>query len=242
MTLLLPLTLLLAPTARSQAYVQALAAANMAPSAVVLLKGAPRRRPVSNAAEPPVIEGLFLPDLDQSLDDSLERLSWPTRRVESADVNDHLVLNAVQAAGQPLCVYSGPSGHLAGDALLATTRLLHCHSGRLPHYRGSTTLFYSLLAEGRCTVSALLLETAIDCGPILAVRDYPPPPPGMDVDNIYDAAIRADMLVRVVGRLAQGDPLDRGEQQNGTFPPWTYYIIHPVLKHAALLSKLRGRS
>jgi methionyl-tRNA formyltransferase len=57
----------------------------------------------------------------------------------------------------------------------------------------------------------------------------------MDVDRVYDAAIRADLLVRVLRQHADAGAAEASLQQDpneGT----TYYVIHPVLKHLALLS------
>ena len=57
----------------------------------------------------------------------------------------------------------------------------------------------------------------------------------MDVDLIYDGAIRADLLCQVmVQHIEQGQliPMANQDPEIGR----TYYVIHPVLKHMALLS------
>ena len=76
------------------------------------------------------------------------------------------------------------------------------------------------------------VDQGIDSGPIVARRHYPPPP-GIDVDLVYDSVIRADLLVRVLRDFAETREWPRIEDTgSGT----TYYVIHPVLKHLALLS------
>ena len=64
-------------------------------------------------------------------------------------------------------------------------------------------------------------------------RRYPLPPQGIDVDRLYDPAIRADLLIRVLRDMsaaaAQAQPQD---MRTGH----TYFVVHPVLKHLALLS------
>ena len=94
-------------------------------------------------------------------------------------------------------------------------------------------MYYSILREGRCGVSALLLEESIDTGPVLARRHYPQPPPDVDSDYLYDSAIRCDLLIRVLQSWHNngGDFPNRDPQpKKGT----DYYIIHPVLKHLAI--------
>ena len=65
-------------------------------------------------------------------------------------------------------------------------------------------------------------------------RHYPPPPGGFDVDYKYDRAIRADLLVEVLRSYGAEGALS---PIPNTGPGRTYYVIHPVLKHIALLSQ-----
>ena len=131
-------------------------------------------------------------------------------------------------------IYSGYGGQLVGTAALDLGfDFLHLHGGWLPDYRGSTTVYYSWLKEGRCGVSALILDKEIDSGPIVARRHYPLPPRGMDVDSYYDNMIRADLLVDIMRDFAADGTLPRIPNEGGGL---TYYVIHPVLKHMALLS------
>ncbi len=68
-------------------------------------------------------------------------------------------------------------------------------------------------------------------------RRYPPPPAGVDIDYFYDSAIRADLMTEVLlGWQEQGE-LDRVTADGAGAD---YYVIHPVLKHLALLSLEAG--
>jgi methionyl-tRNA formyltransferase len=135
-----------------------------------------------------------------------------------------------------MVIYSGFGGQIVGETILSLgSRFLHMHSGHIPAYRGSTTLYYALL-NGDCpTVTALFLDPCIDTGPIVARRTYAKPPAGVDIDHQYDSAIRADLLLRVLRtRLLAGGMLEAVPQPSVEDAP--YYVIHPVLKHLAVLS------
>ena len=71
-------------------------------------------------------------------------------------------------------------------------------------------------------------------GPILAKKWFPRPPANLDIDYIYDSAIRADLLVDVLCKRAENKtpPIPEVQPEQGVM----YYIIHPVLKHLARLS------
>ena len=208
--------MLAAHSARSRAYLDALIRAGLRP-ARVLLYGAPRS------------------DFSPALRESCESAGWPVEEIAAEHVNDPAVIDRLRALRPRLVIYSGYGGQIvSAEALDVAGGFLHLHAGWLPEERGSTTIFYGLLSERRCAVSALLLAPEIDAGPIVARRRYPAPPAGTDVDRVYDSAIRADLLVSCLRRYASdGRFPDRLPQEPGSGT--MHYIIHPVLKHLALL-------
>jgi methionyl-tRNA formyltransferase len=227
--------LLAAFSARSQAYAQALRRAGLAPARVVTFGTAPGAGdPVLPTTSPQDAGGLFLPDPDEPLLTTIEDAGWNHRHLEADSIGDPSVLAALKELAPKLVIYSGYGGQLVPAKVLADTApFLHMHAGWLPDFRGSTTVYYSWLERGDCGVSAIILDPEIDEGPILARRRYPPPPPGVDVDRIYDNAMRADLLADVLAGYAKtgGFEVTTQSPDDGE----TYYVIHPVLKHIALL-------
>jgi len=131
-------------------------------------------------------------------------------------------------------IYSGYGSQIVPKSLLEIgTPFLHLHSGKLPNYRGSTTLYYSWLIEQSCAVSAILLDEGIDTGNIVGKKTFPPPPNGIDPDHIYDPSIRADLLVEVLKEFSTRGKFNNLTKQDNKGK--TYYVIHPVLKHLARL-------
>lgn len=229
--------LLAAVTSRSQAYAQALANAELMPDRVIVFEdsAAPRSPPAPESLTPPDF-GVFTPILSEPLRETCNRQNWKVIEVDAGDVNAPIVSKAVSDTGARLVVYSGYGGQLVGGDLLGLgVPIVHCHSGWLPDYKGSTTVYYSWLEERRCGVSAILLDEGIDTGQIIARKHYPTPPSGMDVDHVFDNAIRADMLVRVLFTFSETGALSPAP--TGADAGKTFYVIHPVLKHLALLSR-----
>ena len=77
-------------------------------------------------------------------------------------------------------------------------KFLHVHGGFLPDYKGSTTNYYSLLAEGSVGATAIFLTVEIDSGPILNRCKFPVPPDTLEIDHIYDSAARAKVLIQTL--------------------------------------------
>lgn len=226
--------MLAAHSARSQAYLQSLLAAGLAPQQVLLLGQAPASEAEVHA--PACLLGeVRLPDLGESLQQSLAGTGIASQTLDTRDVNDPRVLAAIRQLAPQLIVYSGYGGQLVGAALIDLgIPLLHIHSGWLPDFRGSTTAYYSLLEEGDCAASAILLDKQIDTGPLIARKRYPAPPRGTDIDRRYDTGLRADLLVQVLRDYQARGRLQVLEQQEPNAGR-NYYVIHPLLKHLALL-------
>jgi len=227
--------LLAAPSTRSQAYIQALAYNGMYPQKVIWL--GPNN--VTERRERPNIEqweGILLPNLEESVDQTCDRVGIPALYCQASNINDDAVLKCIKEAAPRILIYSGYGGQIVSEQTLSVgPKFLHMHSGWLPEYRGSTTLYYALLNHDQPAVTALFLDARIDTGPIVAKRHYPKPSFEMDIDRRYDSAIRADLLVRVMRDYVRTGRIDILEDQNsGTGE--TYYVIHPILKHLAILS------
>lgn len=224
---------ILCNSARSKAYIQRLVSLGLLPERVIFLGDETRG---TKTASPGRWEGLFLPDLGQAPTVTCTAAGIPVTHIKAANVNDPAVRAALQDHKVRVVLYAGLGGQIvSADTLNSGAQFLHMHSGWLPEYRGSTTLYYALLNGDMPAVSALWLDPQIDTGPVLARRAYPRPAPGMEVDQLYDASIRADLMGQIVSNIAQhgtdglaSDPLEGSE--------CVYYVIHPVLKHVALLA------
>lgn len=225
--------LLAAPGPRSKAYLQALVARKLAPGLVVIMHGVSAPGPDSPPYE---WQGIFFPNPGESLESTCDKAGIPWLQCPASSVNDPELIQTLATTNARLIIYCGPGGQLAGEALLSIgPPFLHLHSGWLPDFRGSTTLYYALLEGQLPGVTAFLLDRTIDTGPVLARQHYPRPPVGMDVDRYFDPAIRADLLVRVMREFATRGDFCAGAPQLAS-EGRTYYVIHPVLKHIALLS------
>ena len=234
---------LAANTSRSKAYSHAMYVSGFQISNVLILeklndkKKSYKLLPSSPFSE---IDGIHYPDLNKSLESHCKKITKNITRLKCNGVNHSSVLEYFQVKKPKLVIYSGFGGEIVPEKLLSLNiPFLHIHSGLLPEYRGSTTIYYSILKDFMCGVSAILLDTEIDKGPIIASRSYPPPPPNIDIDYLYDNAIRANLLTDVLNDwLVELNFNNLFSQKNGDISP--YYVIHPVLKHLALLGLENG--
>ncbi|MBT7349831.1 methionyl-tRNA formyltransferase [candidate division WWE3 bacterium] len=225
-------------TGRSQAYAQALANSNINPEYVVLFGTEKGGLPGQISTPPPdrSLKGLFLPRLSEPVKETCERCKWNITTINANNINDPHIYECLSVVKPKVVIYSGYGAQLVSPQLLKLgIPFLHIHAGWLPEYKGSTTMYYSWLKERFCGVSAIFLEENIDSGPILARKRYSLPPDNVDPDYVYDSAIRADLLVSVLTDYVKDEAFKTLSPQ--TEEGREYYVIHPVLKHLARLSK-----
>ncbi|MBT4382588.1 MAG: hypothetical protein HOD28_03175, partial [Candidatus Marinimicrobia bacterium] len=154
----------------------------------------------------------------------------------NSDINSEGVIAAISKRSEQVFIFSGYGGVLLKESILDTgKRFLHIHGGYLPDYKGSTTNYYSLIDENAIGASAIFLTKEIDCGPILLRKKFSAPVDRTLIDHNSDSEARAKVLIECLKNYVNsGDWEYELENNHGGE---TFYIIHPVLKHLAILGK-----
>jgi len=225
--------LILAPTFRSRAYVQALAHAGFTPEICLAIPG-DEEQLLGRCPAPFPLEGVeapfqFEPDIPANT--FAEDAGWIVETLPETDINSAANIAVLSERNVDVLVYSGlPRALLKREILSLPTRFLHVHGGYLPVYSGATGFYFGLLAEGKLGNTAFWMDQGVDTGAILD-RAWYPADHDPDIDRILDPVTRADLLVRVLRRRVMDGAF--GEAKNLTTTEH-FYVIHPVLKHLAL--------
>ena len=239
--------MVLADTIRSKAYLNELLVAKIYPSFCLVMQNS-----LSGIAAGQVPSGFYeklpkLSDLDRSLvgrwldldldiplPDILKRHGIRFTSVETKTINCDAVRDCLEARREKLFVFSGFGGNIISSSILSLDmKFLHIHGGYVPNFKGSTTNYYSLLAEGQLGASAIFLTKDLDSGPVLHREKFPRPDDPELIDYFIDPGLRARVLRDTLVKLDQMPSLfDTAVTVAGGE---TYFIIHPVLKHLAIL-------
>ena len=233
----LNISFLAAETSRSIAYAQSLEAEGLRIKHSLLFSsssygklGQPNK---SLHGRKKYYKNILLPQFDEKLEDILCRISDSVEILKVSDVNASLVFNSVKELKTELIVYSGYGKQIVGEKFIELEKpILHMHAGTLPRFRGSTTIYYEMLLTGKCGVTGIFLDKGIDTGKIVFHQFYPKPSSDINIDHIYDPAIRADALVKFLQTQNQSEAQIK-IQRDGNLNH--YYVIHPILKHLAVL-------
>lgn len=155
------------------------------------------------------------------------------RIIPTLDINSDEVVRVVGESPTRYMVYSGPGGSLLQEPLLSAGKFfLHVHPGWLPDYCGSTTIYYSLLAEKSAACSVIMFTSEIDRGPVFLRRRFKWNET-KELDHVFDPSIRTATLIDFFKKTYSQSPQEiitpANEEES------VFYIIHPVLKHLAIL-------
>lgn len=121
-------------------------------------------------------------------------------------------------------VFSGYPGDIIKKNILCMKSFIHCHPGKLPKYKGSTTIYYSILKENKIFCSSIILNQYIDEGNILLTKEFPIPKNIYSIDKSYDDQIRAKTLVETLKKIN----FLKTKKQNKKYSQ--YFVIHPILR------------
>lgn len=227
---------------RARLYLQHMARHGLVPSSAIYLRSpqaatAENRAKLQNTDRPSLIDiDGWTYDMECMVLDTLKASDIPTTVVSDNNPNNDAAVSALKESDAEIMIYAGPGGIiLKKTTLSAGKKFLHIHPGVVPEYRGSTTVYYSLLNEGNCGASAFFFDEKIDTGPLIKTKIFAPPDDTSTLDFFYDPYIRAQLLVEVLKHYAETGEFSTQSQTADVGE--TYYIIHPVLKHIAMLAK-----
>jgi methionyl-tRNA formyltransferase len=232
--------MLAAPSNRSRIYLDLLERADLLPEQVLVLEDpsvqtAEQKRRESDEqtdSSSPLPED---PDLDttRTVLERVQSANIPFERFETLDPNERSIVEAVRDLEQEYLVYSGPGGVILDSEILnAGPEFLHVHAGVLPEYRGSTTVYYSLINDDACGATVFLMREELDQGPIVAEQTFAPPEDPETLDLYYDPWIRGQLLTETLEQFQEDGSFSLREQRSDEGN--TYFIVHPVLKHIAI--------
>ena len=244
--------MILADTIRSKAYLNELLIAEIYPSfCLVMLNdgrtiaagqvpaGIYEKLPQLSDLDRSLIGDWLDRELDIPLTDILENHGISFRSIHTRTINCESVHSCLEARNEKLFVFSGFGGNIISSSILSLDiKFLHIHGGYIPAFKGSTTNYYSLLDEGQLGASAIFLTEDLDSGPVLHRQKFPRPDDPEMIDYFIDPGLRARVLREALikldkmpGLFEEAQPIAGGE---------TYFIIHPVLKHLAILGYEKG--
>jgi len=223
--------IILTPEVRSKAYLQRILSRNILLDSIIFMND--KRDDKTFTIDEKNIAFEYGFDITESVDQTLKKHKIAYQEFEFVDINHPKLIEYLRKEKIDFFIFSG-GGILKSEVLNAGPKFIHLHPGIVPQYRGSTCFYYSIINEDSCGVTAFIMNEGLDTGPIVYQKNFPKPD-HFFIDEIYDSYIRSETLLDVLENNLLEKSITIQNIQEGN----TYFIIHPVLKHIAILSCIR---
>ena len=170
-------------------------------------------------------------DISKSVRNVLNENNFTYTEFDFIDINHPDLINFIKKNREGYYIFTG-GGILKNEILNAGVKFVHLHPGLAPKYKGSTCFYYSIINEGSAGVTAFIMDEGLDTGDIIYQKTFEKPQHKF-LDEVYDPYIRSETLVDVTSQnLLYRQDFKKQNSHEGE----TYFIIHPVLKHIAIIN------
>lgn len=147
----------------------------------------------------------------------------PINNVNSIILEKKLKLNKSK-----INIISTYPGEIIINPLLFKYKLLHCHPGNLPIFKGSTTIYYSIILKKKICVTLFEITKKIDSGKILYKKYFSIPKKLISIEKDFDNKIRALTLIEFLKtKTNYRYPITKKTYLS-------YYIAHPLVRQIVL--------
>ena len=164
----------------------------------------------------------------------ISKLNFPSKiiKLKFNDINKINLSDLKKINNDKYNIISTYPGEIIYNRKLLKKKLIHCHPGDLPEFKGSTTIYYSLILKKNIFVTVFEMNSKIDSGLILFKKKFFAPSNIKDIEKNYDNTIRAKALNDYL-KLNKKKMYKRTKKE-----PLPYYIAHPIIRQIILNKKI----
>ena len=162
------------------------------------------------------------------------------KKLKTNNINSLESFKAVKKSKIKYFIYSGNYGQIMKKKYFNLKKyFLHVHPGRLPKYKGSTPFYYEIIERNSISFCSIAMNEKIDSGKILQFSSYKISKKHyIDkslIDLVYDPYYRSLLLQKTLSKIKKEGLKAKRRKKIKNINLKNYYIIHPVLKHVAIL-------
>lgn len=130
-------------------------------------------------------------------------------------------------------IYSGyPGKIIKSKKLIKNKNFLHSHPGKLPNFKGSTTIFYSLIATKKIFCTTFILSGKLDGGQIILINEYTAPKKISEINGVFDDKIRSINMVKAIKKIQSRKFKKKKVIINSKYKE--YSVAHPLIRAMAI--------
>ena len=152
--------------------------------------------------------------------------------LKTNEINDLNIEKELSRSGNALNIFSGYPGQIIKSKKILKNKILHIHPGSLYDFKGSTTLYYSLIMKGLIYCSVIVLNNKIDSGKVLFKKKFTLPKK-MTIkkfESNFENELRALTLIKYLKLYSTKPQKVNNRRYSAKSKISNYYICHPILR------------
>ena len=154
------------------------------------------------------------------------------KHVDTDQINDLSVSKEIIKSNNRYFIYSGYPGQIIKVKKILNKVIIHAHPGSLYDFRGSTTMYYSLILKNKIYCSVLKLNSKIDKGKVLYKKVFHLPKK-ITITNFekeFDDNIRINTIIEYLKLYSINKTrlLKKNYSTKSNQSP--YFICHPLIR------------
>jgi len=147
------------------------------------------------------------------------------------DINSPIINKKLDLYKSKFNVISTYPGEIVKNSKLLKKKLLHSHPGDLPMFKGSTTIYYTILSKKKICVTLFFMNKKIDNGKIIYKKYFDYPGNFNEIEKNFDNKIRTMTLIEYLKSTKNY----KFKKIIKNYLP--YYIAHPILRQIVIRNK-----
>lgn len=155
---------------------------------------------------------------------------FSTNIIKVKTINDKKIQKYLFKDKLKIFIYSGYPGEIIkNNKLLKNKIIIHCHPGDIPQFKGSTTIFYSILLKGSVTYSVFRISNKLDDGDVYYSKKIKPKQNFLFDLNKKDYRNRIMFISKVIKKKLI---IRKKKKNKKKYSP--YYVAHPIIRSLSL--------
>lgn len=147
---------------------------------------------------------------------------------KNKNINSEIIFKKAKFNKEQTNIISTYPGEIIKNKNLLNLKLLHCHPGNLPEFKGSTTIYYSLILKKNIYVTIFFMKKEIDNGKIVFKKRFNKPKKIATIEKNFDSKIRALTLAQYLSKISSKKYKVKKKRY------LKYYIAHPIIRQLVL--------
>lgn len=147
-------------------------------------------------------------------------------KIKTKSINSKISTKKILSIENKNFIFSGYPGEIVKNEILLKKNFFHCHPGKLPEFKGSTTIYYTLLLKKNIYCSVIKISSKIDSGEIFFERKFNKPLNKIAIEKKFDDKIRSITICEFLKKKK----LKKIKYKSPKKYLSSYYICHPLLR------------